>query len=102
MTNNIKPYLFLVLCGCSLVMLSFGYRAGFGLFMEPLSDARGWGREVLATAFAVQNLVWGLCALLAGGVADRYGPSRVLYAGVIFYGFGMWGMALSTNGLEVL
>ena len=70
MTNNIKPYLFLVLCGCSLVMLSFGYRAGFGLFMEPLSDARGWGREVLATAFAVQNLVWGLCALLAGGVAD--------------------------------
>ena len=102
MTNNIKPYLFLVLCGCSLVMLSFGYRAGFGLFMEPLSDARGWGREVLATAFAVQNLVWGVCALLAGGVADRYGPSRVLYAGVIFYGFGMWGMALSTNGLEVL
>lgn len=102
MRKDTKPYFFLVLCGCALIMLSFGYRAGFGLFMDPLSNARGWGREVLATAFAVQNLVWGLCALLAGGVADRYGPSRVLFAGVIFYGFGMWGMALSTSGAEVL
>ena len=68
--NNILPVLPVVISGCLLLLLSFGYRAGFGLFMQPMSAANDWGREVLSFALAVQNLAWGVMAVFAGGIAD--------------------------------
>jgi hypothetical protein len=34
---------FLIATACLLLMLSFGYRSSFGLFIKPLTDANGWG-----------------------------------------------------------
>ncbi|MBM40410.1 MAG: MFS transporter [Acidobacteria bacterium] len=100
--SKLKPALPVVVGGCLLVMLSFGYRAGFGLFMQPMSEARGWGRDVLSMALAVQNLAWGGIAVLAGGIADRYGNLRVLLAGVVLYAGGMWGMSQVTTELGII
>ena len=83
-------------------MLSFGYRAGFGLLVQPMSETRGWGRDVLSLALAVQNLAWGLAAVVAGGIADRYGNLRVLLVGVVCYAAGMWGMAFATTQVQVI
>ena len=85
-----------------LLMLSFGYRAGFGLFMEPMSQTRGWGREVLSLALAVQNLAWGVIAVFAGGLADKYGNLRVLLIGVGLYALGMWGMTWSVEQWQLV
>ena len=60
--SKILPVLPVVLSGCLLLLLSFGYRAGFGLFMQPMSDANDWGREVLSLALAIQNTVIGAAA----------------------------------------
>ena len=43
--------------------------------------ARGWGRDVMSLALAVQNLTWGVVAVVAGGITNRYGNLRVLLAG---------------------
>ena len=59
----------LVLSACLLLLLSFGYRSGFGLFVKPISEANNWGREVISTALAIQNIVWGIVAVFAGGLA---------------------------------
>ena len=32
----------LILCACLLLLLSFGYRSGFGLFVKPITEASGW------------------------------------------------------------
>lgn len=96
-TSRVTPVLPVIVSGCLLLMLSFGYRAGFGLFMQPMSEANGWGRDVLSLALAVQNLAWGIIAVFAGGVADRYGNTVVLLAGAACYGLGMWGMAHSVT-----
>lgn len=101
MNSSTRAYLPLVICGCLLLMLSFGYRAGFGLFMQPMSEARGWGRDVLAMALAIQNLAWGICAVIAGGLADRYGNLKVLLGGVALYALGMAGMAYSSSALAI-
>ncbi|MFC3852195.1 MFS transporter [Salinispirillum marinum] len=93
MNTRLMPVLPVLISACLLLMLSFGYRAGFGLFLQPISDARGWGRDVLAFALAVQNLAWGIMAVFAGGLADRFGNLRVLLGGVVCYAAGMWGMA---------
>ena len=100
--SNITPVLPVIISGCLLLVLSFGYRAGFGLFMQPMSEAHGWGRDVLSLALAVQNLFWGVVAVFAGGIADRYGNAIVLLAGVALYALGMWGMAYSTTEFEIV
>ena len=46
-------------CGCLIMTISFGIRAGFGLFLQPMSLEYGWGREVLSFSIALQNLMWG-------------------------------------------
>ena len=102
MNNNHRAYLPILISGCMLVLLSFGYRAGFGLFMQPMSEARGWGRDVLALALAVQNLSWGVFAIVAGGLADKFGNLKVLLAGVACYAIGMIAMAYSTTELSII
>ena len=74
---------------CLLLLLSFGYRSGFGLFVKPITEANGWGREVISVALAGQNLCWGVIAVFAGGLADRFGNAKVILAGTLFYALGM-------------
>ena len=85
--------LFLLCAGCLLLLLSFGYRSGFGLFVKPISEANGWGREVISMALAIQNLFWGIVAVFAGGLADRYGNVKVIVVGTALYALGMALMA---------
>lgn len=79
----------LLISACLLVMLSFGYRSGFGLFVKPISEANNWGRDVIGFSMAIQNLVWGVVAVFAGGLADRFGNVRVIVAGTAIYALGM-------------
>ena len=79
----------LLISACLLVMLSFGYRSGFGLFVKPISEANSWGRDVIGFSMAIQNLVWGVVAVFAGGLADRFGNVRVIISGAAIYALGM-------------
>jgi MFS family permease len=82
-----------VACGCLIMCISFGIRAGFGLFLQPMSLEYGWGREVFSFSIALQNLMWGALGAIAGGFADRYGPGRIVAGGAICYILGLVGMA---------
>jgi MFS family permease len=86
-------------CGGLILMLALGTRQSFGLFLRPMSLDLGWGRETFSFAIALQNLVWGLAMPFAGAIADRYGAGRVLAAGGVFYGLGLWAMAHSSDPL---
>lgn len=86
-----------IICGCLIALVTFGLRSSFGLFLEPLSMTRGWGREVFALAIAVQNLLWGLGQPFAGAVADRYGAGRVLAVGGLLYAAGVVLMSVSST-----
>ena len=91
-SNTPKSYgssSFLIATACLLLLLSFGYRAGFGLFVKPITEANGWGREIISIALAVQNLFWGIIAFFAGGLADRFGNVKVVIAGTFLYALGM-------------
>jgi predicted MFS family arabinose efflux permease len=100
--QKLEAVLPVLVCGCLLLVLSVGYRAGFGIFMQPISAAHGWGRGVFSLALAVQNLVWGIMAVFAGGLADRYGNLKVLLIGVGCYAVGIWYMAYASTQLEMI
>ncbi|HLS87683.1 MAG TPA: MFS transporter [Burkholderiales bacterium] len=85
--------LVVLVCGCLIMCISFGVRAGFGLFLQPMSLEYGWGREVFSFSIALQNLAWGALGAVAGGFADRYGPGRVVAGAAVCYVLGLAGMA---------
>jgi MFS family permease len=87
----------ILFCGCVIAMLTFGPRSAFGFFLTPMSNAHGWGREVFALAFAIQNLLWGIGQPFAGAIADRFGTVRVLCGGMMLYAAGLALMSVSTT-----
>ncbi len=84
-------------CGAAIVTLSMGIRHGFGLWLQPVTQAQGWTRETFSFALAVQNLTWGVAGVFAGMLADRFGAFRVLVGGAALYGLGLVGMALAPD-----
>ena len=93
--------LVVVVAGCLIALLGFGARSSFGLFLEPMTSARGWSRETFSLAMALQNLAWGIGVPLASMLADRYGPARVLGAGALVYAAGIAGMATAETAAEL-
>ena len=87
-----------LICGAAIVTLSMGVRHGFGLWLQPMTQAQGWTRETFAFAIAIQNLSWGIFGIFAGMVADRFGAFRVIMVGSVLYALGLVGMALSPTG----
>ena len=101
MNTNWRTPTLVLICGGVILTIAMGARHGFGLFLQPMSMAQGWGRETFAFALALQNLVWGAAQPFSGLIADRYGAGRVLLTGSIFYVIGLVLMAGSSTGTEL-
>jgi MFS family permease len=90
-----------MVCACLILCIGFGVRAGFGLYLQPMSLDRGWGREVFSFAMAIQNLLWGVFGPFAGGIADRYGAARVVAGCGVAYVLGLIFMAYAETPLAL-
>ena len=88
---------------CVLLAVNFGLRSSLGLFLKPVSETFGYGREVFAFSLALQNLFWGLSQPIAGAFADKFGTSRVIIVGTLFYSLGLYITATADNfmGLHI-
>ena len=95
-----NPMLVLV-CASIILILSFGVRTSFGIFLTPVTTDLGLGRTSFAFAIAVQSLLWGLSQPFAGAIADRYGAGRVVAACGLMYVLGLALMAHAANGADL-
>lgn len=93
MTTSQRAFLGVMIGGAVVLAIALGVRHSFGLFLSPMSDDYGWGRETFAFAIAIQNLVWGLAQPFTGAFADRFGAGRVILVGAVVYALGLWGMS---------
>ncbi|CAM4020039.1 MFS transporter [Vreelandella rituensis] len=93
--------LLLIILGSMVIATAMGLRHGFGLFMAPMSNDFGWGREVFAFALALQNLIWGLTQPFTGALADRFGAARVIVICGALYALGLVMMGLSGSALSM-
>ena len=87
----------ILICGATIVTLSMGVRHGFGLWLQPITQAQEWNRETYSLAMAIQNLSWGFFGIFAGMAADRFGAFRVLMGGALLYALGLFGMATAST-----
>jgi len=82
-----------LVCTAAILTLSMGIRHGFGLWLQPVTQAREWGRGDYGLAIAVQNLCWGLASIFVGMAADRLGAFKVLVVATLLYALGLVAMA---------
>lgn len=76
------------LAAAALLMVTMGMRQSMGLFVSPINTSTGLGIATVSFAMAVAQFVWGAAQPLAGALADRYGPGRVLAAGLLILAAG--------------
>jgi len=82
---------------CLILALNMGVRQGFGLFLDPISHAYGWPREVFSLAMAIQALVWGISQPVSGALSDRFGTVKVLVLSALAYAGGVVLMAAAAT-----
>ncbi|MGL4811136.1 MAG: MFS transporter [Beijerinckiaceae bacterium] len=91
--------LIILAAGAAISFIGFGPRSTFGFFLQPISNEFGWGRNIFAFSFALQQLFWGIGQPFAGAIADRFGTTRVLIGGALLYVVGLLLMTLSREPL---
>lgn len=93
----------IILLSASLIMIfSFGPRSSLGIFMQPVSTEFGWPVSVFALSLAIQNLIWGLFQPIMGGLADRYGATKILTSGAVMYSLGLYSLTISLNPTQMI
>jgi MFS family permease len=98
-TTPLLPMVQVLVLGATIVTLAMGVRHGFGLWLQPITQANGWDRSTYSIALAIQNISWGFFGIFAGMVADRFGAFKVILTGALLYALGLWGMATTTTPL---
>ncbi|HUU71922.1 MAG TPA: MFS transporter [Burkholderiales bacterium] len=78
----------MVLIASAILMVIMGTRQSQGLFISPLNTSTGIGIVGISLAMAIGHFIWGAVQPVAGAIADRYGPGRVLAAGVLAFALG--------------
>ena len=86
--SGYRPLLLVLLAAAGTFALTMGARQSMGLFVGSINTQTGLGLASVSLAFAFGQLWWGLTQPLAGIVADKYGPGRVLVVGVLLVAAG--------------
>ncbi len=101
----------IALAAAGILMVTMGARQSLGLFLSPLNTATGLGVASISLAMAIGQFTWGAVQPLAGAAADRWGPGRVLVAGLLLLALGSaltplmsstWGLIVSLGLLSAI
>jgi MFS family permease len=71
-----------------IMLLASGLRAVFGVFIKPIEATFGWDRASLSGVAALSLLLLGAVGPVAGWLADRWGPRRVIVFGCLILAAG--------------
>jgi MFS family permease len=92
LSSTRKPrffYGYIIVAVCFFVMMVMhGTYNTFGVFFTPLEDEFHSTRALLSGANSFAFLIMGLSSILAGILADKYGPKIVLTASALLFGAG--------------
>lgn len=102
MPSGGKPLWLIVLAASSIAAIGMGLRQVMGLYLAPVTDTLGLGREAFALSIAIANIVWGLAAPVVGVVSDKYGAGRVIVFGALATATGLLLMCWAKTDLDLV
>ncbi len=92
----------MIVCGVTLVTITMGLRQAFGVFLSPVSDDLGIGRQSFGLVIAIQILLYGVAQPVVGAFADRFGTTSAIVAGALIYALGLAVASMASSTLELL
>jgi predicted MFS family arabinose efflux permease len=98
----VRPLWVVVLAAGLIVGIAMGLRQVMGLYLQPMTSDLGIGRAPFSTSMAVANLIWGIGAVGAGMVADRYGAGRVVVGGALATMAGLYVMFAAQSSFDLM
>ena len=90
--KNLVPVL-VIIGGSMLLLISFGLRHSFGLYLIPISDHLRAGRELFSFASALNVLMIGIGSPLFGALSDKYGSGKASLLGILLVIISLFWMA---------
>ncbi len=102
MKNWQRSSVIVTLAAAAVLMVTMGARQSLGLFISPLNTSTGLGIVTISLALAIGQFTWGLVQPIAGAVADRFGPEKVLAAGLVVLALGTAITPFMTSGLGLI
>ncbi|MCC6213039.1 MAG: MFS transporter [Burkholderiales bacterium] len=102
MTTQTRSALLVTLAAAAFLMVTMGVRQSLGLFVSPLNSSTGLGIATISFALAIGQFTWGAIQPVAGALADRHGPGKVLAAGALLAAAGMALTPFVTSGFGLI
>ena len=88
--------------GGVLLLVSFGIRHSFGLYLLPITNYLNTGREVFGFAAALQVLMIGIGSPLFGALSDKFGSGKASFLGIALLILGLVWMANVQTTFEII
>ena len=76
----------LVAAGALMTCVAIGVVFSLAVFLDPMGADTGWSRAGISAAMTLAFLSMGLAGFAWGMLSDRYGPRRVVLAGIALLG----------------
>ena len=97
-----RPAVVVTLSAAGILMVTMGARQSLGLFVSPLNSSTSLGITTISLALAIGQFMWGAIQPVAGALADRYGPGKVLVAGLVVLSMGNALTPFVTSGFGLI
>jgi len=91
----------IILSAGVIVATAMGLRQVMGLYLKPMTTELDIGREPFSNAMAIANLVWGVGAVAAGAIADKYGAGRVIVGCALSTSLGLYLMYAAISPMDL-
>ena len=94
--------IFVIIGGGALLLISFGIRHSFGLYLLPITNHLNAGRELFGFAAALQVLMIGIGSPLFGALSDKFGSGKASLLGITLLILGLAWMANVQTSFDVI
>ncbi len=91
-----------IIGGGVLLLVSFGIRHSFGLYLLPITHYLNTGREVFGFAAALQVLMIGIGSPLFGALSDKFGSGKASMLGIVLVILGLAWMANVQTSFDII
>ena len=94
--------IFVIIGGGALLLISFGIRHSFGLYLLPITNHLKAGRELFGFAAALQVLMIGIGSPLFGALSDKFGSGKASLLGITLVILALAWMANVQTSFDII